>query len=89
MTQARVIAALLAVATVVVAAAIVAGAEYHDDGPEQSQLFDVAFLVVRVGFFILLGLAIGLVVLWLRRDSAKAGASSAAAHDDRAGGGRD
>jgi acetyl-CoA acetyltransferase len=83
-TQARVFAALLGVATVVVTAAVVAAAEYRDDGPDQSQLFDVALLAVRVGLFIVLGLAIGLVLLWLRRGSAKAINSDAAAHDDRA-----
>jgi TRAP-type C4-dicarboxylate transport system permease large subunit len=68
MTRRRLIPGLLALAAVIVVAALVAAANYHDDAPEQAWQFELGTAVVRFGLPALIAMALIVVISTLRND---------------------
>jgi O-antigen/teichoic acid export membrane protein len=67
-TRKRLITALLALAVVIVAAALVGAANYHDDAPEQAWQFELGTAVVRFGLPVLIAGSIIFVIWSLHND---------------------
>jgi hypothetical protein len=60
--------ALLALAALIVAAALVAAANYQDDAADQAWQFEIGTAMVRFGLPVLIAAAILLVIWSLRND---------------------
>jgi hypothetical protein len=68
MTPRRAATAFLAVAAVIITAALLAAANYHDDAPEQTWQYDLGIAVVRFGLPVLIAIAIISVISAIRND---------------------
>jgi hypothetical protein len=62
----RVATILLALAVFIVAALLLAAANYQDDAPRQAWQYSVGMAIFRFGFPVLLAAAI-ITLIWLRR----------------------